>query len=60
MWALGHSHHQMNCALHAESSHAGIGKQFLKNQTHALVKLKGEKNKNKKSSINQVLKKKGN
>lgn len=50
----------MNCALHAESSHAGIGKQFLKNQTHALVKLKGEKNKNKKSSINQVLKKKGN
>lgn len=50
----------MNCALHAESSHAGIGKQFFKKQTHAPIKLKGKKNKNKKSSIYQVLKKKEN
>lgn len=33
----------MNCALHAESSHAGIGKQFLKKQTHAPIKLKEKK-----------------
>lgn len=60
MLALGHSHHHMKCALHAESSHAGIGKQFLKNQNTCTNKTENGENKNKKSSIKQVLKKKGN